>query len=71
MLRALVRLGLLTIYPTTEPNLYVRIPSGALFDRSNYSKHTSGVDFTTPVHVPTVTIPKADHDSLVRNHPQI
>ncbi|KAE9374740.1 hypothetical protein N431DRAFT_543975 [Stipitochalara longipes BDJ] len=27
--------------------------------------HTGGVDFTTPVHVPTVTIPKADHDSLV------
>lgn len=27
--------------------------------------HTGGVDFTTPVHVPTVTIPKADHDSLL------
>lgn len=23
------------------------------------------MDFTTPVHLPTVTIPKADHDSLV------
>ncbi|KAF4634294.1 hypothetical protein G7Y89_g3824 [Cudoniella acicularis] len=27
--------------------------------------HTSGVDFTTPVDVPTVTIPKADHDNLL------
>ncbi|RDL32097.1 Uncharacterized protein BP5553_09499 [Venustampulla echinocandica] len=27
--------------------------------------HTTGVDFATPVHVPTVTIPKADHDSLL------
>ncbi|KAH8683343.1 hypothetical protein BGZ60DRAFT_480633 [Tricladium varicosporioides] len=27
--------------------------------------HTSGVDFTTPVDVPTVTIPKPDHDNLL------
>lgn len=27
--------------------------------------HTSGVDFTTPVHLLTVTIPKTDHDTLL------
>ncbi|TAQ86282.1 hypothetical protein B7494_g5405 [Chlorociboria aeruginascens] len=26
--------------------------------------HTNGLDFTTPMHLPTVTIPKVDHDSL-------
>ncbi|TVY94249.1 hypothetical protein LAWI1_G000704 [Lachnellula willkommii] len=29
--------------------------------------HTSGVDFTTPLNVPTVTIPKTNHDSLVQS----
>ncbi|KAL3425724.1 hypothetical protein PVAG01_02515 [Phlyctema vagabunda] len=27
--------------------------------------HTSGLDFTTPVNLPMVTIPKVDHDSLL------
>ncbi|KAG9235534.1 hypothetical protein BJ875DRAFT_458961 [Amylocarpus encephaloides] len=27
--------------------------------------HTSGADFTTPLHIATVTIPKANHDNLL------
>ncbi|KAF8865820.1 hypothetical protein BDZ45DRAFT_796076 [Acephala macrosclerotiorum] len=27
--------------------------------------HTGGVDFSTPLHIPTVTIPKTDHDNLL------
>ena len=27
--------------------------------------HASGLDWTTPIDIPTVTIPKADHDNLL------
>lgn len=33
----------------------------------SWIQHTSGVDFTTPLNVPTVTIPKTNHDSLVQS----
>jgi hypothetical protein len=40
--------------------------SPSLFRSNNCGlQHSGGVDFTTPLHVPTVTIPKSDHDSLV------
>lgn len=34
-------------------------------------QHTSGRDLTTPVDIPTVSIPKVDHDNLVSptHHP--
>lgn len=47
--------------------MYVKATKLCFYLRINFLclKHSSGVDFTTPVHLSTVTIPKTDHDSLV------
>ena len=36
------------------------------FSNVSHMQHTDGVDFTTPVHLSTVTIQKSEHDKLVR-----
>lgn len=40
-------------------------PIGRSKEAYSRVQHTSGRDLTTPVDIPTVSIPKVDHDNLV------
>lgn len=50
-----------------ELNLSVTSPRPIGRSKEAYSRvqHTSGKDLITPIDIPTVSIPKVDHDNLV------
>jgi hypothetical protein len=50
-------------------NLYVPSSSQVHIHPNGVLQHSGGVDYSTPIHLPTVTILKQDHDSLVRKFP--